>query len=80
MWGQNCRIVSNTLIDLGLGQILSMVQTRAVQVSSRELGVGKISMIEDGVAQIGRREISSVQSRMHQISVRKVGGFEVSFR
>jgi hypothetical protein len=50
MRGQNRRTVSNAFADLGLSQILRIAQTRAAQINSRELGVGKIRMIKDGIA------------------------------
>jgi hypothetical protein len=57
-----------------------MVQTRAAQISPRQIGARKIRMIKNGIAEIGRSEIGAVQPRMHQICAREVSGFEICFR
>jgi hypothetical protein len=68
--------VTDTVLDLSLGEILDMPQARSTKVRIRKNGAGKIRAIKDCAAQICSLEVGTVQARIGQVSPGHICSFK----
>ena len=72
--------VAHGLLDLALCQIARLLQARAREIGTRELGVDEIGAIKERLAKIGAGEIGAVEPGVTQIGVPKVSPGQIGAR
>lgn len=72
--------VARGLLDLALCQIAHLLQARAREIGTRELGTGEIGALKERLSEIGAGEIGAVEPGIAQIGVPKVSPGQIGAR